>query len=267
MSYATLPRPIGVSIADSLTAEEMSKYFHLPIQEVAQKLNICVTVLKQHCRRLGIPRWPFRKIQSLDKMIAALESIEKKGTATPSLKSELKMLRDKRSELIKTPTLVLQDTLHSYKAHQRGSPSPFSGMMSPTPLGPPPAVVMSGIPQAPQPLLPSPIMNTNPMISSSLLTAHLPAPFQQALQLSAQPARQSLPAPPAPSRRPGGMSVKDLLSPEIPPASTAPEEVTSSPNGPFVLPPSGTLSPSGSPGTLPSVASAPAMNIASLICL
>lgn len=43
--------------------EELQENFHLPINEVACKLGVCVTVLKQQCRELGIIRWPYRKVR------------------------------------------------------------------------------------------------------------------------------------------------------------------------------------------------------------
>lgn len=47
----------------ALTLEELQENFHLPINEVACKLGVCVTVLKQQCRELGIVRWPYRKVR------------------------------------------------------------------------------------------------------------------------------------------------------------------------------------------------------------
>jgi hypothetical protein len=45
-----------------ITFEQLSKYFHLPINDVAKELGICATMLKKICRRNGIPRWPHRKV-------------------------------------------------------------------------------------------------------------------------------------------------------------------------------------------------------------
>lgn len=52
----------------------LSCRFHLPITQVARELGICPTMLKKVCRRNGIPRWPYRQLKSINRMIAALES-------------------------------------------------------------------------------------------------------------------------------------------------------------------------------------------------
>jgi hypothetical protein len=46
----------------SITREQLTKYFHLPITDVAKELGICATMLKKICRKNGIPRWPHRKV-------------------------------------------------------------------------------------------------------------------------------------------------------------------------------------------------------------
>eukprot|EP00271_Cylindrocystis_brebissonii_P001325 TRINITY_DN11607_c1_g1_i2.p1 TRINITY_DN11607_c1_g1~~TRINITY_DN11607_c1_g1_i2.p1 ORF type:complete len:678 (-),score=155.82 TRINITY_DN11607_c1_g1_i2:1078-3111(-) len=57
-----------------VTLEDLRGNFHLPINKVAAKLGLCVTVLKQRCREHGIARWPFRKVRTLDTLISNLES-------------------------------------------------------------------------------------------------------------------------------------------------------------------------------------------------
>lgn len=44
------------------------QYYHLPIAEAASKLGVGETVFKKLCRDLAIPRWPSRKLQSIDKL-------------------------------------------------------------------------------------------------------------------------------------------------------------------------------------------------------
>lgn len=51
--------------------------YDLPIADAAQKLQIGVTVLKKYCRRFNIPRWPYRKIKSLDKLIESVYEYSK----------------------------------------------------------------------------------------------------------------------------------------------------------------------------------------------
>jgi len=56
-----------------LTFEQISAYFHLPINEASKELKICATILKKVCRANGITRWPHRKIRSLENMIQQLK--------------------------------------------------------------------------------------------------------------------------------------------------------------------------------------------------
>jgi hypothetical protein len=46
--------------------------FHLPINAAAKALSIGVTALKKYCRREGIKRWPYRKMESMAKIAAAV---------------------------------------------------------------------------------------------------------------------------------------------------------------------------------------------------
>lgn len=50
-----------------------SKVFHLPIEEAAKQLGIGQTMLKHYCRKFGIPRWPYRKRQSVVQLIQSIE--------------------------------------------------------------------------------------------------------------------------------------------------------------------------------------------------
>ncbi|EMS45978.1 hypothetical protein TRIUR3_21912 [Triticum urartu] len=59
----------------SITLADIAPYFHLPIREASRALKIGVSILKQKCRQYGIPRWPHRKIKSLDSLISDLEFV------------------------------------------------------------------------------------------------------------------------------------------------------------------------------------------------
>jgi len=56
-----------------VTKEFLARYFHMPISQAAKELGVCTTMLKKMCRKSGVARWPFRKIHSLDRMIASLD--------------------------------------------------------------------------------------------------------------------------------------------------------------------------------------------------
>jgi hypothetical protein len=50
------PQPVVLSL---MTLEE---YFSLPLNEAAKKLGVCETSLKCACRKIGIKKWPYRKV-------------------------------------------------------------------------------------------------------------------------------------------------------------------------------------------------------------
>eukprot|EP00743_Colponemidia_sp_Colp-15_P007647 GILK01008274.1.p1 GENE.GILK01008274.1~~GILK01008274.1.p1 ORF type:complete len:827 (-),score=133.07 GILK01008274.1:315-2795(-) len=56
-----------------LTFNELAQYFHLSMNDASKELGVCVTVLKKVCRDLGVVRWPYRKVRSLDAAITDLE--------------------------------------------------------------------------------------------------------------------------------------------------------------------------------------------------
>ena len=52
-----------------ITLHELSQYFHMPITQASKELKVGLTVLKKRCREFGIPRWPHRKMKSLESLI------------------------------------------------------------------------------------------------------------------------------------------------------------------------------------------------------
>jgi hypothetical protein len=53
---------------------EIQNYYHLPLSTAAEKLGICRTLLKKTCRHYKIKRWPFRRLNSLNKKINTLSN-------------------------------------------------------------------------------------------------------------------------------------------------------------------------------------------------
>merc|ERR1711998_598693 len=49
-------------------------YFYMPLKQVGVKLGVCTTTLKRICRDNGVGRWPYRKLRSLEKRIAAVQT-------------------------------------------------------------------------------------------------------------------------------------------------------------------------------------------------
>lgn len=56
-----------------ITLHELSQYFHMPITQASKELKVGLTVLKKRCREFGIPRWPHRKMKSLDSLIQNIQ--------------------------------------------------------------------------------------------------------------------------------------------------------------------------------------------------
>jgi hypothetical protein len=48
----------------------------MPIQEASKLLNIGVTVLKRKCRQYNIPRWPYRKLKSIQNLYQSMSNLE-----------------------------------------------------------------------------------------------------------------------------------------------------------------------------------------------
>jgi RWP-RK domain len=55
--------------------KKVQSVFHLPIADAATSLGLGVTVLKKRCRRINIPRWPYRKLASIEKLIESVEKV------------------------------------------------------------------------------------------------------------------------------------------------------------------------------------------------
>lgn len=75
-------------MVSSLTLDELRKYFHLPIIEVARQLGTCTTALKKVCRRYKIQKWPHRQIRSLTKSIQSLEMAMMNDSITEDIKQQ-----------------------------------------------------------------------------------------------------------------------------------------------------------------------------------
>jgi hypothetical protein len=85
--------------------DDLRTVFHLPINDAAKKLGLCVTVLKQKCREFGIVRWPFRKVKKIDMLIKQLEEEKEKVVSSSSYRKkkrnppeDLKNNKEKKGE-------------------------------------------------------------------------------------------------------------------------------------------------------------------------
>eukprot|EP01027_Heterolobosea_sp_BB2_P027361 GEZU01042708.1.p1 GENE.GEZU01042708.1~~GEZU01042708.1.p1 ORF type:complete len:411 (-),score=79.83 GEZU01042708.1:419-1651(-) len=59
---------------------KVCQYFNIPMNEACQKLGVSLTHLKKICREYDIPRWPYRKITSLQRKIDDLNAVQEQGS-------------------------------------------------------------------------------------------------------------------------------------------------------------------------------------------
>ncbi|CAA6655860.1 unnamed protein product [Spirodela intermedia] len=102
----------------SITLPELSKYFDVPIAEASRHLNVGQTVLKRKCREFGIPRWPHRKIKSLDTLIQDLQVVveERRGQDESAAAAEKQRLLEMEKQSIKKdPVMDLQSETKRFR--------------------------------------------------------------------------------------------------------------------------------------------------------
>eukprot|EP01095_Lingulamoeba_sp_RSL-Kostka_P007964 TRINITY_DN25_c4_g1_i3.p1 TRINITY_DN25_c4_g1~~TRINITY_DN25_c4_g1_i3.p1 ORF type:complete len:212 (-),score=58.29 TRINITY_DN25_c4_g1_i3:50-685(-) len=87
--------------------EELRPFFHLKINNVAREFGVCATVLKKICRKNGIPRWPHRKLKSIQKLITNLENTKPKNLLDKErIQQEIKSLNVKREFIVQNPAVL-----------------------------------------------------------------------------------------------------------------------------------------------------------------
>ncbi|URE40077.1 RWP-RK domain-containing protein [Musa troglodytarum] len=98
----------------NIALTDLVKYFNLPITEASKYLRVGLTVLKRKCREFGIPRWPHRKIKSLDNLIQNLQEEvhrqeeENKSAAMKAVIKRQRMLEGEKECIEKNPFMELQ---------------------------------------------------------------------------------------------------------------------------------------------------------------
>ncbi|CAN6208168.1 unnamed protein product [Urochloa humidicola] len=92
----------------ALTFELVSQYFYMPIMQAARELNVGLTLLKKRCRELGIPRWPHRKMKSLQSLINNVQEAGK-ATGEEQLREMVEMLQQEKQLLEQRPYVQLEE--------------------------------------------------------------------------------------------------------------------------------------------------------------
>ncbi|PWA36306.1 hypothetical protein CTI12_AA601550 [Artemisia annua] len=83
--------------------EEITQYFHLPIVQAANELNVSLSVLKRCCRNMGFMRWPHRKLNSLDLLISTLQAENGGATVDDYTKVIITRLKEERRRVEENP--------------------------------------------------------------------------------------------------------------------------------------------------------------------
>ncbi|CAN6274454.1 unnamed protein product [Urochloa humidicola] len=96
----------GPGWKNALTFELVSGHFCMPIKQAARELNVGVTVLKKRSRELGIPRWPYRKVKSLQTLIDNVQELVKDGDL---MRSEVERLERKKKLIEERPEVTLDE--------------------------------------------------------------------------------------------------------------------------------------------------------------
>ncbi|KAL2348691.1 hypothetical protein Fmac_002691 [Flemingia macrophylla] len=104
----------------NISLSDLVKYFGMPIVEASRNLNVGLTVLKRKCREFGIPRWPHRKIKSLDSLIHDLQEEAKNQElkdreATIAVTKRQKMLESEKENIEKKPFMDIQSETKRFR--------------------------------------------------------------------------------------------------------------------------------------------------------
>lgn len=101
----------------TMTFLEEGGYFDLPIKEAATKLGLGITTLKRVCRSNGMTRWPFRKRNSLGRLIDRTKQVLDDGTGQDNMKKlmALQMLEKQRQVMRSCQNSNVEEKVQSYR--------------------------------------------------------------------------------------------------------------------------------------------------------
>mmetsp|Transcript_10031 Transcript_10031/g.16470 ORF Transcript_10031/g.16470 Transcript_10031/m.16470 type:complete len:630 (+) Transcript_10031:267-2156(+) len=75
MTSSATDQPMSRPRPDLLTHADLAKHFNKKANEASRALGVSLTTLKKTCRRLGITRWPFRKVQMVGRNLAKVRQL------------------------------------------------------------------------------------------------------------------------------------------------------------------------------------------------
>uniref|UniRef100_A0ACD5YRD2 Uncharacterized protein n=1 Tax=Avena sativa TaxID=4498 RepID=A0ACD5YRD2_AVESA len=103
-----------------LTFELVAQYFCLPIKKAAAELNVGLTHLKRRCREVGIPRWPHRKVKSLETLIKNAQELGKGKIEVERLQEKKRLIEERPGHVeLDEETKVLRQACFKEKFKRR----------------------------------------------------------------------------------------------------------------------------------------------------
>ncbi|GAQ80799.1 RWP-RK domain-containing protein [Klebsormidium nitens] len=103
--------------AGKLTVEDLTPYFDMPMSEACKALGIGSTVLKRRCRDLNIPRWPYRKVKSIEGLIRAINELgpSAEGTSAKQVEETLQRLEGEKKRISESPGLTMAQETKKFR--------------------------------------------------------------------------------------------------------------------------------------------------------
>ncbi|DBA65681.1 TPA: hypothetical protein ACH3X2_002736 [Trebouxia sp. C0005] len=96
---------------------EEGGYFDVPIQVASARLGLGVTTLKRVCRASNMKRWPFRKRNSLGRLIDRTKQVLDDGTGQDNMQklAALQVLEKQRQVMRSCQSKDMDEKIKSYR--------------------------------------------------------------------------------------------------------------------------------------------------------
>ncbi|XP_051196697.1 uncharacterized protein [Lolium perenne] len=102
------------------TFEVVAQYFCMPVKQAAEELNVGLTHLKKRCREVGIPRWPHRKVKSLETLIKNAQELGMPKIEVERLRQMKKLIEERPGHVeLDQKTMVLRQACFKEKFKRR----------------------------------------------------------------------------------------------------------------------------------------------------
>jgi hypothetical protein len=102
----------------NITYPDIAQCFDMPIRDAAQILGISLTQLKRLCREFNIPRWPYRRLNSIQRRIEVLTIMLERNNQTGGddrtardTRDEMRKLQEEARSIKEDPTIVTKQGL------------------------------------------------------------------------------------------------------------------------------------------------------------